>query len=677
MRRGGSDHRSRPRPSRDGSGEDEHAAAIRKAAEERAAKEKAAEEAKAASEKAFNEAVDAQAETIAMRKQIDTRRQTLLDRIQTASGPRREMYRAVADYCNKHVFSSDVLVPIDTAIEKAKTLFSGKRYADAIASFGEAKAAMETIPGAIERAEWRVAVTGARRAVQKASDDARTAYQGLLPPASIKAAAAAGKAGEEKRKAGDFKGAVEEFKRAHRLYQDAVALAPVVRAAHDEAKRTAQTARAARIAWMAFAKKEGIDGEAPAAGADALVTEAGAAAKRGDWGAAATLFRKAGKMYAALKQNAGADLEKKLAALQTGKPPLPAGKYPPGLYRHAVGSALHWLSRHQDDDGRWDADGFMKHDPKADQCDGKGRPLHDTGVTGLALACFLKAGFTDRAEGEGAYFNITVHRGLKWLRQAQAEDGCYGPRASHDFFYGHCMATIAMCEAARLTKDAKYRRSAQQGINFIQLARNPGLAWRYEPRGKENDTSITAWAVRALDAGRRAGLATDADAFAGAFAWVEKMTDPNFGQVGYNFPGGTPARPEGTRKKWPAEKSQSTTAAGIYIRLLTGKASGVAYRKGLDLILAIPPDWNPDSGAIDMYYWHMAMRIFRHPAFGKSASERTMRTKWEKSVRRAILLSQHQDGSGARTGSWDPIGVWGREGGRVYSTAILAWALSE
>ena len=47
-----------------------------------------------------------------------------------------------------------------------------------------------------------------------------------------------------------------------------------------------------------------------------------------------------------------------------------------------------------------------------------------------------------------------------------------------------------------------------------------------------------------------------------------------------------------------------------------------------------------------------------------------------KHLETAVLRSQHPRGSGARTGSWDPIGPWGlTAGGRVYSTALMVLAL--
>jgi hypothetical protein len=35
-----------------------------------------------------------------------------------------------------------------------------------------------------------------------------------------------------------------------------------------------------------------------------------------------------------------------------------------------------------------------------------------------------------------------------------------------------------------------------------------------------------------------------------------------------------------------------------------------------------------------------------------------------------VVGAQRRDGNFA--GSWDPVGVWGEDGGRVYSTAMLA-----
>jgi len=330
---------------------------------------------------------------------------------------------------------------------------------------------------------------------------------------------------------------------------------------------------------------------------------------------------------------------------------------------------LKWLADHQDvdEDGRWDCDDFMKHDPADDKCDGPGSALHDVGVSGLALLAFLGADYTDRGTHP---FARHVRYGLRYLQASQAEDGVFGSRASHSFMYSHAIATLAMSEAYWMTRNPRYKKPAQDGLNFMTMARNPYMAWRYEPRGGDNDTSVTGWCVMALKSGRFAGLEVDPDAFEGARLWIDKMTDPNFGQVGYDFPGGAPARPEGKADRFPPEKSQSMTAVGILTRIFLGEdpRTSPMIRKGADLCVQTLPVWNPDDGSIDMYYWYYATLAI-YQVGGPHWRQ------WNKAMKDAIVHHQHGKGTGRRRGSWDPIGAWGDDGGRVYSTATMVMCL--
>ena len=43
-----------------------------------------------------------------------------------------------------------------------------------------------------------------------------------------------------------------------------------------------------------------------------------------------------------------------------------------------------WIVAHQDEDGKWDADGFFEHDPPGERLGTPGRADFDVGVTGLA-----------------------------------------------------------------------------------------------------------------------------------------------------------------------------------------------------------------------------------------------------------------------------------------------------
>jgi hypothetical protein len=254
--------------------------------------------------------------------------------------------------------------------------------------------------------------------------------------------------------------------------------------------------------------------------------------------------------------------------------------------------------------------------------------------------------------------------------QSQDEDGVFGPRAARDFMYDHAIATLAICDAFWMTRNPRYKMPAQQGLDFIAKARNPDCAWRYVPRGGENETSVTAWCVMALRSGKYAGLDVDPDAFEGARLWIDYMTDPGTGRVGYNQRGGEPARPAGKQDRFPAARSQSMTAAGMLCRVYLGEDPRTSDEigKGVALCAGRPPAWDAENGSIDMYYWYLGTLALYHR--GGDAWN-----AWNEALKAAIVPNQHTASAGACVGSWDPLDAWGEEGGRVYATALLVLCL--
>src|SRR5262249_54428342 len=143
----------------------------------------------------------------------------------------------------------------------------------------------------------------------------------------------------------------------------------------------------------------------------------------------------------------------------------------------AVRMGLVWLQRHQDEDGRWDADDFMKHDTSGEPCDGPGNATEDVGVTGLALLAFLGDGSTMRV----GPFKGEVRRGVEWLqRQQDLTSGLIGSPSSRDAMYCHAVATLALCEAYGLSRHPPLQKHAQRAIDYILAARNPAAVWRYQ-----------------------------------------------------------------------------------------------------------------------------------------------------------------------------------------------------
>ncbi len=129
----------------------------------------------------------------------------------------------------------------------------------------------------------------------------------------------------------------------------------------------------------------------------------------------------------------------------------------------AIAAGLGWLRRHQDPDGRWDADEFMKHDPAADRSSGPGAATHDIGVTALATLAFLGDGTTPLAGPD----RETVARAVRWLSSQQGENGLLGTGVAHDYIYDHAIATWALCEAFGLTQDDTLRPPAQRAVDYL------------------------------------------------------------------------------------------------------------------------------------------------------------------------------------------------------------------
>jgi len=336
-------------------------------------------------------------------------------------------------------------------------------------------------------------------------------------------------------------------------------------------------------------------------------------------------------------------------------------------YAEAIDAGLQWLKNHQDEDGKWDCDGFMKHDVEGEVCDGPGNAVHDVGVTGLALLAFLGDGSTMRS---GPYRQV-IKDGVQWLRGQQDEKGLFGTNASHDFIYDHAIAAYAMCEAFGLSNYQLLKPTAQKGVNYLESHRNPYSVWRYQPRDNDNDTSVTGWCIMAYESGEFFGLEINKDALKYSAIWLDQVSDPT-GLHGYTKAGERSSRKPGEHKtKFPVEKGEAMTAVGLFCRFFMGQdpKEKPIMNAAANLISQKPPIWDEKAGTIDHYYWYYAT----YALFQMGGKQWT---DWQKKLETAVVKNQHRDKTKKNLyGSWDPIGVWGEDGGRVYSTAILVLTL--
>jgi hypothetical protein len=358
---------------------------------------------------------------------------------------------------------------------------------------------------------------------------------------------------------------------------------------------------------------------------------------------------------------AGVDAERRVAAKRqrekAAKTDLP--KPNPNKVRIAIEQGLRWLHIHQDKNGRWDSDGFGKHD-EGKRSQDPGNPTHDVGVTGLALLAFLGDGNTTRT---GPYKEV-VGKAVQWLQKQQGANGLFGIKSTHDFIYDHSIAAFAMCEAYGISKDERLRKSAQAGVNYLESHRNPYAVWRYQPRDNDNDSSVTAWCLKAYRSAKDHGLQVNRQALKIGANFLDEITDPATGMTGYTKRGERSSRHAGDHaRRFPIEKGEALTAAGLSTRFVLGQRPErtPVMKLAATRLLKNPPTAK-DKSAVDHYYWF----------HGTSAMQQMggrYWDQWSRSVANAILATQRPTGSEA--GSWDSAGAWGEDGGRIYATSLL------
>jgi hypothetical protein len=322
----------------------------------------------------------------------------------------------------------------------------------------------------------------------------------------------------------------------------------------------------------------------------------------------------------------------------------------------AVLMGLLWLKNHQNPNGIWSTDDFMTN-CKNETCTGPGTTAEfDVGNTGLALLAFLGAGHTHKH----GRFKRTVKLALKALRDRQLTTGCFGSQAGDGhWIYNHIITTMAVVEAYALSgKSPLLHGMAQKAVDFLVSCQNPNLGWRYGCKPGDNDTDCTGWAALALWSAKSSGLQVPEKSFDGAMNWFQKVSDARTVKSPYSSQGVSKERP----KQYKPSESMTAMSLIARILILDSKAKDRSdILEAGNILMQNPPKWDEKAGTIDMYYWHFgALAMFQ--LGGKYWKA------WNAPMKSALIPAQKQ--SGCQKGSWDPVGAWGKAGGRVYATAI-------
>ncbi|MHC4954343.1 MAG: hypothetical protein ACYTGZ_10670 [Planctomycetota bacterium] len=326
-------------------------------------------------------------------------------------------------------------------------------------------------------------------------------------------------------------------------------------------------------------------------------------------------------------------------------------------------AAWRWLAAHQEPDGFWSA-GILG-------C--------EIGVTAYALLAFSAGGHTDM---EGPYAPA-IRNGINALLGRMGKGGIIGSAQQRQFLVQHLMATAALTDAYLVGSCPGHRPNVLRAIDAMMLLRHHRGAWAYSPRQQNRDVYHTIWGAYAARLGTLAGLLPKERYADDVIKYIRRMTDQEFGQVGYRVAGGSPGRSSNydlsTMLIWqesnkggdgydrfPPEKSQSMTAAGVWAHFLLDDArrNDKIVHAGFALIGERPPTWNPDDGSIDMVYWHFgANALALRTLDGSKSKTDPYYRRWYLPGVKTLVDNQNE------SGSWEPIGAWGKQGGEAYSAA--------
>jgi len=323
--------------------------------------------------------------------------------------------------------------------------------------------------------------------------------------------------------------------------------------------------------------------------------------------------------------------------------PLSAAEKPAPAVDPCVEAGLAWLARHQEADGHWKV---QTHESQQKT---------DTACAGLALLAFLRAGNT---ETSGRYKD-NVRRGVAWLASKQNAKGLVfdgtDAGAHRGIGYPHAIAGMALMEAAARAKQPSTLSAAQKAVDYaFKFHQSDQGGFRYAEK-QDGCISVSGWFVQMLYLARKAGLRLDPAGMNRLRTFLKGLEYKKDDVTLFKY------RPDD-----PHESTAHRLAAlGVTARLcLDGPQADVFESLDWALAKASVPGWG--DGKTDLYFWYYLTQ-----ATGLSGGE--TRDKWQEAVGRTLKDNQCKDGDAA--GSWNPVGDYALEWGRVGQTALACLCL--
>ena len=323
----------------------------------------------------------------------------------------------------------------------------------------------------------------------------------------------------------------------------------------------------------------------------------------------------------------------------------------------AIMRGLAWLARNQQPDGCWTLRGSAAAgtDPAAGDQQPEPEPeSNPIAATAFAILPFLGEGITHlkapAVPVELATYQPIVEKGLVYLgshqlRAKTRDDGFFGGGIP-----GHCLATMAFCEAYGLSRDDRVKVNARQGIKYLAASQDDAGGWGVAP-GLPSDLMTTGWVVMALRSGQLVGLTAPAKTLTKARSFVDSCAA-----------GPADAAASRYRPINGQPLSVAATAAGLLARMSLGwQQDEPDLQAGATFLMnSIPPEDADALGSLSQYFF--TTQVLHH----LSGDDFDL---WNHHVREHLLRFQQTSGDVA--GSWNPQGTdFGAQGGRMYATVV-------
>ena len=308
----------------------------------------------------------------------------------------------------------------------------------------------------------------------------------------------------------------------------------------------------------------------------------------------------------------------------------------------AVCSALDWMAKTQEPDGRWDC---AKHG---------GAKGQDIAATSMAALSFL--GWGARHDQEDTDYHAPMKKAVAWLLAEGKKRGGNFAKGVHHGMYGHGAAAIALAEVYQVTKDPAIEPVLKQAVDTIVRSQHRTLGgWRYETTSKDCDTSVVGWQILALRSARMAGIDVPDECFTLCGQWMDRASSGEHKGL-YGYTNGNP--------------KDAMTAEGMFIQQILGASppdprqiESAGYL--VDNLPVGPADparrgnKRKRKGATNLYYWY-------YGCLAMYQQQGPMWTEWNDAVK--PLLLDLQTKTGPDTGTLEP-GSW-KQSGRVIATAF-------